>query len=316
MSKLTFDKFIEQMQAGKVFLGNPAMGSQNLVLLEGDNIPKGTLYANLSNREGVKRILKKHVGAGVDVLYANTFGADKTRFGKGEFAEAYRVGLDIAKTVAPDCLVIAPLGSPDFQPLLHHLENPRYERGKLRDTISTTYPNIESEVVKGLVEGCRERMQLSIENGADAIQLTTFTWSVGAECIYAAYETLDRKVPLLISFQLADEYDEPRTIWGDGIDGLFDLYADSSVIGYNCFPPEKMCKAIDVSNKRGSKPLMAFPSPGRTGQTGYRINTSDFAGEISDIIKAGARLVGACCGSTSKYTAAMRKVIDNYNAQL
>jgi 5-methyltetrahydrofolate--homocysteine methyltransferase len=59
---------------------------------------------------------------------------------------------------------------------------------------------------------------------------------------------------------------------------------------------------------------MIQPNAGRPelagGQTVYRLSPADFADAMRGVVKAGARIIGGCCGTTPAHIAAVRQMLD------
>jgi homocysteine S-methyltransferase len=75
---------------------------------------------------------------------------------------------------------------------------------------------------------------------------------------------------------------------------------DADVVGFNCsFGPAAVKLAFDELRSVTNKPMSAFPS------------VDDEAGWAMNFWNAGARIVGACCGSTPEHIREIRSTLDS-----
>ncbi len=88
-----------------------------------------------------------------------------------------------------------------------------------------------------------------------------------------------------------------------------------SAIGANCGKGLDVIEPVlqQMAEVLPGVPLIAKPNAGLPrlvdGQTLYDTPPEAFAGRIHDFIQQGARIVGACCGSSPEYIAAIRAQI-------
>lgn len=87
-------------------------------------------------------------------------------------------------------------------------------------------------------------------------------------------------------------------------------------MGFNCgVGPGHMHKMIRMLNLSGKKILTALPNAGYPQNLSNRIfysnsNIDYFADKINDIAKAGADIVGGCCGTTPEYIQRISSVVE------
>jgi len=88
--------------------------------------------------------------------------------------------------------------------------------------------------------------------------------------------------------------------------------AGAHVVGANCGVgidhAVALCRAMTGSTDR---PLWIKPNAGIpelvNGEVVYRTDAETFAAYVPDLVAAGAKFVGGCCGSTPEFVAAMRR---------
>jgi 5-methyltetrahydrofolate--homocysteine methyltransferase len=86
----------------------------------------------------------------------------------------------------------------------------------------------------------------------------------------------------------------------------------ADAIGVNCsLGPKALMPVIGEYLKYSSIPVIVKPNAGmpvvRDGETCYDLSPSEFASDVSDMMRLGARVVGGCCGTTPEYISELTK---------
>jgi homocysteine S-methyltransferase len=81
---------------------------------------------------------------------------------------------------------------------------------------------------------------------------------------------------------------------------------DVDLVGVNCKDPAEIVPAITRLGEHAAVPRCAFPSAGLPGK---EMTPATFAGWIEALVKAGARLVGGCCGAGPEHIAASAEAV-------
>ena len=81
-------------------------------------------------------------------------------------------------------------------------------------------------------------------------------------------------------------------------------------LGINCgMGPKQMLPILQQIAQYTSLPIIVKPNAGlpkqRDGQTYYDVTPDVFAKQLQEIVKAGACVIGGCCGTTPKHIRAM-----------
>jgi 5-methyltetrahydrofolate--homocysteine methyltransferase len=81
-------------------------------------------------------------------------------------------------------------------------------------------------------------------------------------------------------------------------------------LGANCsLGPKQLAGVAKELLEHASVPVILKPNAGlpavREGKTVYDVTPEDFAEELAELVKAGVRLAGGCCGTTPAYIAAL-----------
>jgi 5-methyltetrahydrofolate--homocysteine methyltransferase len=88
------------------------------------------------------------------------------------------------------------------------------------------------------------------------------------------------------------------------------------VIGANCgdIDPAQMAAVVSLLRSATDLPVLAQPNAGKprlhNGATVFDMTPTAFAEGIRECLRAGARLVGGCCGTTPDHIRALAEVLD------
>ncbi len=236
---------------------------------------------NISKPDKIVEMHRLYLEAGSQIITANTFGANCLKFDNLEeiitaaIANAKKTckGFDafVALDVGPLGKMLEPLGDLPFE-----------------DAVK-----IFSQTVK-----------IGANAGADLILIETMNDSYEAKAaLLAAKESCD--LPVFVTCV----YDETKKLM-TGADPaamvamLEGLGADA--IGMNCsLGPKQMVNIVPEFIKNASVPVIVNPNAGlprsENGKTVFDIDADEFSGIMCDIVKAGATIVGGCCGTTPEH---------------
>ncbi len=261
---------------------------------------------NLSQPEMVREVHAEYLQAGAEVVETNTFGANRFRlehFGFGDKVREINVaGVKLARECverirekqASDAFVAGSIG-----PLGIRLE-PLGKVGldEARDAFA--------EQISAMIQG-------GPGVGVDLLVIETLTSLVEAEQAIRAARSVAPGVPMIVMMTVDEE--------GNCLDGasaetaatkLTEWGADA--IGCNCSAgPATVLSVIERMRPVTSLPLAAMPNAGIPraveGRTIYLTSPEYMASFTRKLVKAGASIVGGCCGTTPSYTRAMRSAL-------
>ena len=266
-----------------------AMGTQLQLL--GAKPGENTELLNLSRPDWIMRIHESYLEAGSEVIYANTFGANRRKLaGTGHSVqEVIRAALESAKKEAgrygaKAALDIGPIGA-----LLEPLGTLSFEEAY----------DIFAEMVAA-----------GAESGADLIMIETMTDLYEAKAaLLAAKECSDLPVWVTMSFD-----ESGRTFTGCTVQSmahtLEGLGADA--IGINCsLGPDKLLPLIRELCENTSLPVIAKPNAGLPDPTDghYDMEPEEFAAAMKDLVLAGASMIGGCCGTGPEYIRVLKSAV-------
>jgi homocysteine S-methyltransferase len=136
---------------------------------------------------------------------------------------------------------------------------------------------------EGRAAAYAEQCEALAEGGCDVLMLETFT------------DPQDLSMALVAATQTGVPIITEMTV-GDGTPHAFfkPFLRAGTVVGVNCVTRLQALRALEYLQTLSALPRAAFPSAGPPGQ---EANPETFAAWIKDLVDAGARLVGGCCGA-------------------
>ena len=283
----------EQLQNGFLFYDG-GMGS----MLQAAGLPAGELPEkwNLTHPQAVINIHKEYYEAGADIVCANTFGANLFKFAsEGEFS------ISAVVEAAVNCAKIARLQCA-------HLNRPLYIAldigpcGKLLKP----YGTLEFEDAISLF---KQTIEIGVAAGVDLIAIETMNDSYETKAaVLAAKEACN--LPIFVT----NVYDQSaKLLTGASPEAMVALLEGLSVdvLGMNCsLGPKQMEEIFPRLASIASVPLAVVPNAGlpriEENRTVYDITPDEFADSMMNLAKAGARVLGGCCGTTPAHIAKLR----------
>nr|WP_051979106.1 bifunctional homocysteine S-methyltransferase/methylenetetrahydrofolate reductase [Edaphobacter aggregans] len=295
---------VRRLFAGAPVLCDGAMGT--MLYARGVFINRCYDELNLSQPEMVRGVHTEYLQAGAEVIETNTFGANAFRlehYGLGDkVREINLAGARLARECvnqirekqAVDAFVAGAIG-----PLGVRLE-PLGKIGLEEARVAF------AEQITALVEG-------GAGVGVDLLSVETMTSLVEAEQAVAAARMVAPEVPVIVMVTVDEE--------GNCLDGASAETAaqrlaatGADAIGCNCSAgPATVLSVIERMRPVTTLPLVAMPNAGIPraveGRTIYLTSPEYMASFTRKLVKAGATLVGGCCGTTPSYTRAMKSAL-------
>jgi homocysteine S-methyltransferase len=253
----------------------------------------------LTHSDVVTTIHREYLESGADAIETNTFGANRFRLAKFGLeklaaqmnrrgAQLAREARDVAGREALVAGAIGPLG-----PVLRDQDR--------------VHPGIARAAFREQVEGL-------LEGGVDLFCCETFG---DLETLLAAVEEVRRACDLPLIAQMTFGED---LLAGDGTspEAAAAALAEAGVdaVGVNCGGGPLACLEAVVQMgpptatvARSLQPNAGLPQR-IDGRLVYSAGPEYFGEMVPRMLAAGARIVGGCCGTTPRHTAAMRSAID------
>ncbi len=271
----------------KVLLSDGAMGTELLRLgLEAGGFGEAW---NIERPEQVISIHKAYYDAGARLLTTNSFRGNRLTLaahGLGDkVAEINRGAAEVARAaVNGDGWVLGSIG-----PLGGFLE----PLGTMSEGEALS---IFEEQARALLEG-----------GADGIAIETMTAREEIEvAVRAARAAGARLVVAMMTFgKTRNGY---RTMMGVTPKDAVRATADADIIGSNCGQGLSMGEYAEIVRKlklHTDKPIIIRPNAGRPDLLGTEVQYHQtprlMADQVCELLRAGANIVGGCCGTTPEH---------------
>ncbi len=281
-------------QLGKVRLY--ADGGSGTVLqsmgLRGGELPETW---NLTHPEEVITLHSRYLSAGSDIIYTNTFGANRLKYPENleEIVKAAvnnvrearrRTGREdawIALDLGPTGKLLEPVGDLPFEEAV----------------------KLYAEVVK-----------IGVQAGCDLIVIETMSSGYEAKAaVLAAKENSDLPVICTVTFDA-----KGKMLTGESVEAvtatLEGLRVDA--LGINCsLGPKEMAPVIRRMAAAATVPLIVKPNAGlpkeKHGRTYYDVTPQDFSDAMDEIADLGVAVAGGCCGTTPEHIDLLIRTLDN-----
>ena len=159
----------------------------------------------------------------------------------------------------------------------------------------------------------REQMESLAEAGADLLAVETL---MGIDEAAAALDAAGAVcgLPVLCSFSV--EADGTVPFGGTALEALLTAQElGASAVGVNCsVGPDQLEAVVRTLAEAAAVPVIAKPNAGlpvidELGRAVYTMGPRDFARHMAVLARAGASLLGGCCGSAPDYIRALAEVL-------
>lgn len=243
---------------------------------------------NLKNPEPIIQIHKAYLAAGADIILANTFGANRFKYGE-DLEKIVTVGVANAKKAVAEsgkkAYVALDIGS----------------TGKLLKPMGT----LDFEEAVGVFA---EIIRVGEKAGADLILIETMsdTYELKA-AVLAAKENSTLPIMATVIFD-----ESKKMLTGASPQVVVSLLEGLGVdaLGINCgLGPKQMKEIVKELLKYASIPVIVNPNAGlprsENGKTVFDVGAEEFAEDMEEIVTMGAWFAGGCCGTTPAHIQAM-----------
>jgi len=283
--------FLERLLDDRPIICDGAMGTM-LDLYEYPEQPR--CIHNILNPDIVARIHREYIEAGAEIIETNTFDANRFRLEfyhlQDKIKEINRAGVEIAKSVAGENVYVAGSIGPT---------------GKLLEPLG----KVKFQQVKDVI---KEQAEILIEAGVDLIILETFVSLNELDAAIEAVKEVSDKIPLIAQKTFPEDgailaTDFPievvRHIKEKGV----------TVVGSNCtVGPQRMFSIIKAMYQ-DDVILSAQPAAGIPtlvdGRSVYHASPEYLATYAKQLVEAGVKIIGACCGSTPSHIKAIASAV-------
>ena len=276
----------------KVWVLDGGMGT--MLMGRGINVNYAPELLNVERPDVIRDIHRAYVEAGADIVETNTFGSNRIKlshYGLERRAEelTYK-GVKLAKEAVGDSALVALSVGPT---------------GEFVDPVGSI-PFDE------MVDVFREQISAGAEAGADVILIETMSDIREAKAaVVAAREVCDLPVMVSMTYQ-----EDGRTLLGTPPEvsaAVFEAFGVSAV-GANCsLGPESFTGIVERMAATTDVPIIVYANAGlpvvKEGKTFYPEPPEVFGKFAVEFVKAGANIIGGCCGTGPDHIRAIKRAV-------
>jgi len=261
----------------------------------------GRASNNLDAPDIVLQILREYAACGCDALTTNTLTMNRI------FIETHNVGVSVRDVNRAGAELARKAAGKD-----------RFVLGDISSTGQLLEP-YGTYAESQFYDAFKEQAEVLAESGVDGLLIETVFDLREAMCALRACKD-NCSLPVIVSIAFATEEKGGMTMMGDSAErcarSLTDAGADA--IGANCgdLDPVQMAVVVSQLISATALPVLAQPNAGKPrligDKTVFGMAPASFAAGTADCLRAGAKLVGGCCGTTPEH---IRAVVETLNAE-
>lgn len=253
---------------------------------------------NLTDPKRVGDVAQSYIRAGSDMIITNTFGGSRLKLASHGLDErtwdinvlGARISKEIAGATHPVFGSIGPTGR-FVEPI-----------GEIS--------------VQQMKDVFAEQAEALVSGGVDGILIETMTDLAEAECAATAATRIS-EIPVACTFSFDPVRAGFRTMMGVSPEQFIERLSSAGVdlIGVNCgsCDPLQMAGLVALLRQFTDLPIIARPNAGIPrlveGKTVFDNSPEGLAEASVELVKAGASVVGGCCGTTPDHIESMKTAL-------
>ncbi len=290
---------VEEMKKGRILISDGAWGT----FLHDKGLKPGECPEswNLTHRSDVFEIAKSYARAGADCIETNSFGGSRFKlkhYGlENKASEINRTAAEISREAAgEDRIVFGSIGP------------------------TGTFLITGEVTEEDLYDAFREQAAALERGGASAICIETQSALDEALCaVRAARENTGLEIVCTFTFEKTMD-GSYKTMMGVSPSQMAEALAGAGVdvVGTNC--GNGMARMADIVREIRSAvpdlPILVHANAGKpvvvNGRTFFPETPEDMAGLVPDLIRAGAGVIGGCCGTGPAHITAIAGAVNSY----
>lgn len=246
---------------------------------------------NITKPEWIVDIHRQYIEAGADIVYANTFGANRYKMKESGYSVETLINAAI-KNAKKACEGTKTLVALDMGPIGQLLE----PTGSL--TFEEAY-----DIFKEEVEAAKEADVIVIETMTDLMETKA--------AVLAAKENSDLPVITTMTFE-----ENKRTFTGCSVSAMCLTLEGLGVdaLGVNCsLGPEDLLPIVEEISKWTTVPIVVKANAGLPDPVTnkYNVMADEFAAICRKMLRYGAKILGGCCGTTPEYIKELKSMLDD-----
>lgn len=277
--------FADLIIGNEIVILDGAVGTQ---LEEHGSVMGG--QSNLTTPDIVLEVLSDYSKTGCHIITANTLTMNSV------YIERHGLDIDV-RSVNLKGVELAKKAAREDQFILGDMSS----TGKLLEPYG---PVSESEAFDSFCE----QAPILEEGGVNGFIIETMIDLNEALCALKACVTVSN-LPVMVSMSFSTSKNGGRTVMGNSAEECTKALteAGASAVGTNCgnVDPFQMAEIISIISASTTLPVLAMPNAGKPkmidGQSIFDMSPSEYLEGIKECIKAGAKIVGGCCGTTPEH---------------
>jgi 5-methyltetrahydrofolate--homocysteine methyltransferase len=254
----------------------------------------------ITRRSDVLDIAKNYVAAGADTIESNSFGANRLKLAHygldGRAKEINRAAAEISREAAgPSRHVIASIGPTGKILMMGDVsENEVYD----------AFAEQASALEAGGADACCIETMTALDEACLAVRATRENTKLEVICTFTFDKTIDNTYRTMMGVSPADM-------------AVALVKAGAAIIGTNCGNGiERMIEIVSEIRAADAKtPILVHANAGlpenRDGEVVFPETPEMMAGMVPRLVKAGANIVGGCCGTTPEHIRAIKRAVDS-----
>ena len=250
----------------------------------------GRCESNLNNPDAVMHVHRDYLQAGSRAIITNTLTMNRV------FVETHRIDIDVRKVNAAGAALAK-----------RSARGVGYVLGNLGSTgqMLEPYGTFSEQVI---TDSFREQAGFLAESGVDGFIIETVFDLAEALCALRACRAV-AALPVIACIAYHTDRDMGRTVMGNSATECARALEGEGAyaIGANCgnIGPLQMAEIVGVLASETRLPVVAEPNAGMPrlvdGKTVFDMDAPEFASGLAACMKAGARILGGCCGTTPEH---------------
>lgn len=246
---------------------------------------------NITKPDWIVDIHRQYIEAGADIVYANTFGANRYKMKESGFSVETLINAAI-KNAKEACEGTETLVALDIGPIGQLLE----PTGSL--TFEEAY-----DIFKEEVDAAKEADIIVIETMTDLMETKA--------AVLAAKENSDLPVITTMTFE-----ENKRTFTGCSVSAMCLTLEGLGVdaLGVNCsLGPEDLLPIVEEISKWTTVPIVVKANAGLPDPVTnkYNVLADEFSVICRKMLQYGAKILGGCCGTTPEYIKELKSMLDD-----
>lgn len=294
-------KIIDRLKAGEILVCDGAMGTSLQALgLEPGQAPE---ELNISKPDLIRKVHKGFVGAGCDMVIANTFGANPLKLKKANleknFERINKKAVELARDAAAgSAYILGDIGpTGEFLKPLGIYDYEEFYSAFLKQADVLRRSGIDAFI---------------IETMTDLGELKSAVNACKAVC----------NLPVIANMTFLKTDKGYRTMMGVTIEQAVDemIGSNCEVIGANCGCGSRQMIEImsqfgGCVDKKAVKDIFLISQPNAgvpklvNGRTIFDETPSDFAKAIPEFVRSGVNIIGGCCGTTPEHIREIARIV-------